>query len=187
MKAQSHPSSVRLNLFTQVSHKKHPNPFLAQLILLQKRRSIIQLCKHCTKLRYLNLRGCEAVSDDSMDVLARHCSKIKSLDIGKCDVTDEGLCVLAQNCPQLKKLSLKSCDAITDAGVKFVAKSCRQLQQFNIQDCHLTVDAYRTIKKYCKKCFIEHTNPGFYQFYRNKNIPYLLQHAQVDCYCCFLI
>lgn len=123
---------------------------------------IIQLCKHCTKLRYLNLRGCEAVSDDSMDVLARHCSKIKSLDIGKCDVTDEGLCVLAQNCPQLKKLSLKSCDAITDAGVKFVAKSCRQLQQFNIQDCHLTVDAYRTIKKNCKKCFIEHTNPGFY-------------------------
>ncbi|XP_062620147.1 F-box/LRR-repeat protein 7-like [Saccostrea cucullata] len=123
---------------------------------------IIQLCKRCTKLRYLNLRGCEAVSDDSLDVLARNCSKIKSLDIGKCDVTDEGLNVLAQNCPQLKKLSLKSCEAITDNGVKFLAKSCRLLQQFNIQDCHLTVDAYRTIKKYCKSCFIEHTNLGFF-------------------------
>ncbi|KAK3105666.1 hypothetical protein FSP39_002961 [Pinctada imbricata] len=123
---------------------------------------IIQLTKCCRKLRYLNMRGCEAVSDDSMDVLARHCSKIKSLDIGKCDITDEGLQVVAQNCPQLKKLSLKSCEGVSDVGVKLLAKKCRHLQQLNIQDCHLTVDAYRTIKKFCKQCFIEHTNPGFY-------------------------
>lgn len=123
---------------------------------------IIHITKHCRKLRYLNMRGCEAVSDDAMDVLARNCSRIRSLDIGKCDVTDEGLQVLAQNCSQLKKLSLKSCDAITDSGVKAIAKQCRNLQQLNIQDCHVTVDAYRAVKRYCKRCFIEHTNPGFY-------------------------
>lgn len=123
---------------------------------------VIQLAKNCRKLRYLNVRGCEAVSDDAMDVLARNCSKLKSLDIGKCDVTDEGLQVLSHNCSQLKKLSLKSCDAITDDGVKCIAKKCRHLEQLNIQDCHLTVDAYRAVKRYCKKCFIEHTNPGFY-------------------------
>ncbi|KAK7092678.1 F-box/LRR-repeat protein 7-like isoform X2 [Littorina saxatilis] len=119
------------------------------------------IAKYCNKLRYLNVRGCEAVSDHSLDYLARHCPRLRSLDIGKCDITDEGLQVLAQCCPQLRKLSLKSCENVTDQGVVLVAYHCRGLQQLNIQDCHLTPDAYRTIKKYLRRCLIEHTNPGF--------------------------
>lgn len=122
---------------------------------------IIQVARHCKKLRYLNVRGCEAVSDDSLDTLARNCSRLKSLDVGKCDITDEGLEVLAANCSQLKKLSVKSCDAITDQGIVCIAQRCRKLQQLNIQDCHVSLEAYRTVKKFCKKCLIEHTNPGF--------------------------
>ncbi|XP_013384148.1 F-box/LRR-repeat protein 7-like isoform X1 [Lingula anatina] len=120
------------------------------------------IAKYCKKLRYLNVRGCEAVSDDALQLLAENCRRLKSLDVGKCDVTDEGLEILAEHCPQLKKLSLKSCDAITDSGVVAIAQKCRHLQQLNIQDCHITVDAYRTVKKLCKRCIIEHTNPGFY-------------------------
>ncbi|KAK7487434.1 hypothetical protein BaRGS_00021275 [Batillaria attramentaria] len=119
------------------------------------------IAKYCSKLRYLNVRGCEAVSDHSLEYLACHCPRLRSLDIGKCDVTDEGLQILAQYCPQLRKLSLKSCEAVTDKGVVLVAYHCRGLQQLNIQDCHLSPEAYRTIKKYCRRCLIEHTNPGF--------------------------
>lgn len=120
------------------------------------------IVKHCKKLRYLNVRGCEAVSDDGVEYLSNHCRRMKSLDIGKCDVTDEGLEVLGISCPHLRKLSLKGCDSITDKGVTLLAYNCRGLQQLNIQDCHLTVNAYRMIKKYCKRCIIEHTNPGFF-------------------------
>ncbi|XP_037092613.1 F-box/LRR-repeat protein 7-like isoform X2 [Pollicipes pollicipes] len=121
-----------------------------------------QVARSCYKLRYLNVRGCEAVSDASMEVVARCCQRLRALDIGKCDVTDHGLKMLSQNCPNLKKLSVKSCEMISDAGIKFIAYYCRGLQQLNIQDSPITLEGYRTVKKYCKRCIIEHTNPGFF-------------------------
>ncbi|GAB6022872.1 hypothetical protein CHUAL_006969 [Chamberlinius hualienensis] len=123
---------------------------------------IKQIARHCYKLRYLNCRGCEAVSDDSLTVLARSCPRLRALDVGKCDITDYGLKLLSENCLNLKKLSVKSCDMVTDKGVQSIAYYCRGLQQLNIQDCQITIEGYRTVKKFCKRCIIEHTNPGFY-------------------------
>ncbi|XP_044269488.1 F-box/LRR-repeat protein 7 [Tribolium madens] len=120
------------------------------------------IARRCYKLRYLNARGCEAVSDDAIIFLARSCTRLCALDIGKCDVSDAGLRALAESCPNLKKLSLRSCDLVTDRGVQCVAYFCRGLQQLNIQDCQITLEGYRAVKKYCKRCVIEHTNPGFF-------------------------
>ncbi|KAL1122910.1 hypothetical protein AAG570_003235 [Ranatra chinensis] len=120
------------------------------------------IARRCYKLRYLNARGCEAVSDDAISVLARSCPRLRALDIGKCDVSDAGLRALAESCPNLKKLSVRQCDLITDRGVQCVAYYCRGLQQLNIQDCQITLEGYRAVKKYCKRCIIEHTNPGFF-------------------------
>ncbi|KAK6183309.1 hypothetical protein SNE40_010815 [Patella caerulea] len=120
------------------------------------------LAKFCSKLRYLNVRGCEGVSDESLELLSLNCPRMRSLDVGKCDITDEGLLVLSQNCPQLRKLSLKSCDSITDKGVVQLSYHCRGLQQLNIQDCNISVEGYKLVKRYCRRCIIEHTNPAFY-------------------------
>ena len=65
--------------------------------------------------------------------LRRSCSRLRSLDIGKCDVSDLGLKLLSENCPNLKKLSVKSCTLVTDRGVESVSKYCRGLQHLNIQ------------------------------------------------------
>lgn len=119
------------------------------------------IARRCYKLRYLNCRGCEAVSDDSIIMLAHSCARLRSLDIGKCDVSDAGLHALAESCPNLKKISLKNCDMITDRGIQCIAYYCRGLQHLNIQDCQITIEGYRAVKKYCKRCVIEHTNPGF--------------------------
>ena len=121
-----------------------------------------QIARLCYKLRYLNVRGCESVSDDAIEMLARSCSRLRSLDIGKCDVTDLGLKMLSEHCPNLKKLSVKSCDMVSDKGIQSVAYYCRGLQQLNIQDCPVTVEGYRTVKKFCKRCIIEHSHPGFF-------------------------
>uniref|UniRef100_A0A336K2Q1 CSON012005 protein n=1 Tax=Culicoides sonorensis TaxID=179676 RepID=A0A336K2Q1_CULSO len=117
--------------------------------------------RKCYKLRYLNARGCEAVSDDSINILARACTRLRALDVGKCDISDAGLRALAESCPNLKKLSLKNCDMITDRGIQCIAYCCRGLQFLNIQDCQISIEGYKSVKKYCKRCTIEHTNPGF--------------------------
>ena len=121
-----------------------------------------EMARLCYKLRYLNVRGCEAVSDDAIEVISKSCHRLKSFDIGKCDVTDVGLKLLSQHCTGLRKLSLKSCEMISDAGLQAVAYNCRALQQLNIQDCPVTLESYRLVKKFCKQCIIEHSNPGFF-------------------------
>ena len=121
------------------------------------------LARHCYRLRYLNMRGCEQVSDSAVEWLSRSCSRLRSLDIGKCDVSDLGLRLLSENCPNLKKLSVKSCALVSDRGVESVSKYCRGLQHLNIQDvAGVTISGYRAVKINCRKCIIEHTNPGFY-------------------------
>jgi hypothetical protein len=52
--------------------------------------------------RYLNLRGCERISDAGVELVGASCSRMRSLDIGKCDVTDLGLRELARSCPNLR-------------------------------------------------------------------------------------
>lgn len=137
------------------------------------------LARRCYKLRYLNCRGCEAISDDSIIVLARSCSRLRSLDIGKCDVSgklkkifgtqrnfieiyllDAGCFALAESCPNLKKLSLKNCDMISDEGIKYISYYCRGLQHLNIQDCQITAESYLSVKKFCRRCVIQHNNIG---------------------------
>eukprot|EP00096_Caligus_rogercresseyi_P014950 TRINITY_DN7405_c0_g1_i1.p1 TRINITY_DN7405_c0_g1~~TRINITY_DN7405_c0_g1_i1.p1 ORF type:complete len:571 (-),score=155.81 TRINITY_DN7405_c0_g1_i1:122-1834(-) len=123
---------------------------------------IKQLARLCYKLRYLNLRGCESISDTALETISRSCTRLRSLDLGKCDVTDGGLKLLAENCPNLKKLSIKSCEMVGDKGIQTVAYYCRGLQQLNIQESPVTLDGYRAVKKFCRRCVIEHSHPGFY-------------------------
>lgn len=80
-----------------------------------------------------------------------------------------GLCVnggiqfqiLARCCPNLKKLALCGCELIGDDGLEAVAYYCRGLTQLNIRETPVTLRGYRAVKKFCKRCVIEHTNPGF--------------------------
>lgn len=123
---------------------------------------LLVVARHCYKLRYLNARGCEALSDNAMIVLARGCPRLRALDIGKCDVGDATLEALSIGCPNLKKLSLCGCERVTDAGLESLAYYVRGLCQLNIGDCPLVSwIGYRAVKRHCRRCVIEHTNPGF--------------------------
>ena len=83
--------------------------------------------------RYLNLRGCERISDAGVELVGASCSRLRSLDIGKCDVTDLGLRELGRHCPSLRKLSVRGCEMVTDQGIQLVAYYCRGLHHLNIQ------------------------------------------------------
>uniref|UniRef100_A0A8C2D1M8 F-box/LRR-repeat protein 7 n=1 Tax=Cyprinus carpio TaxID=7962 RepID=A0A8C2D1M8_CYPCA len=121
------------------------------------------IAKYCNRLRYLNARGCEGLTDHGVEHLAKNCLKLKSLDIGKCPlVSDAGLEQLALNSFNLKRLSLKSCESITGRGLQVVAANCFDLQLLNVQDCDVPLEALRFVKRHCKRCVIEHTNPAFF-------------------------
>ncbi|XP_024887630.1 F-box/LRR-repeat protein 7-like isoform X1 [Temnothorax curvispinosus] len=123
---------------------------------------LLVVARHCYKLRYLNARGCEALSDSATIALARGCPRMRALDIGKCDIGDATLEALSTGCPNLKKLSLCGCERITDAGLEALAYYVRGLRQLNIGECpRVTWVGYRAVKRYCRRCVIEHTNPGF--------------------------
>ncbi|KOB75683.1 Uncharacterized protein OBRU01_07316 [Operophtera brumata] len=109
------------------------------------------LARRCYKLRYLNARGCGALGDDGVEAVAKGCSRLRALDLGATDVSEAGL----------QKLALRGCELIGDDGLEAVAYYCRGLCQLNIQDTPVTLRGYRAVKKYCKRCVIEHTNPGF--------------------------
>ncbi|XP_008546908.1 F-box/LRR-repeat protein 7 [Microplitis demolitor] len=123
---------------------------------------LLVVARHCYKLRYLNARGCEALSDIATCALARGCPRLRALDLGKCDIGDPTLEALSTGCPNLKKLSLCGCERVTDAGLEALAYYVRGLRQLNIGECtRVTKLGYRAVKSYCRRCVIEHTNPGF--------------------------
>ena len=84
-------------------------------------------------------------------------SLCRSLDLGKCDVTNTGLRQLAKQLPQLRKLSVRGCELVGDAGVAAVARGCPNLFHLNLQECRLSPALVRSVVAGCPRCFIEHS------------------------------
>ncbi|XP_062297729.1 F-box/LRR-repeat protein 7 [Scomber scombrus] len=121
------------------------------------------VARYCPRLRYLNARGCEGLTDHGLGHLARSCPKLKSLDVGKCPlVSDSGLEQLAMYCQGLRRVSLRACESVTGRGLKALAANCCELQLLNVQDCEVSPEALRFVRRHCRRCVIEHTNPAFY-------------------------
>ncbi|TSK16055.1 F-box/LRR-repeat protein 7 [Bagarius yarrelli] len=121
------------------------------------------VARYCPRLRYLNSRGCEGITDQGLNHLARSCPKLRALDVGRCPlVSDVGLEVLARCCAGLRRLSLKGCESVTGRGLKALATGCPELQMLNVQECVVPAEVLRLIRRHCRRCVIEHTNPAFY-------------------------
>ncbi|KAJ3611761.1 hypothetical protein NHX12_021775 [Muraenolepis orangiensis] len=121
------------------------------------------VARYCPRLRYLNARGCEGLTDHGLGHLARSCPRLRSLDVGKCPlVSDGGLERLALCCAGLRRLSLRACESVSGRGLRAVAANCGELQLLNVQDCEVSPEALRYVRRHCRRCVIEHTNPAFY-------------------------
>ena len=81
----------------------------------------------------------------------------RSLDLGKCDVTNNGLRQLAKQLPQLRKLSVRGCELVGDVGVAAVVRGCSALLHLNIQECRLSPALVRSVVSSCRHAYIEHS------------------------------
>lgn len=97
-------------------------------------------------LRALNVPGCEDVSDDGIEFVAKHCNGLRSIDLSGCprvrersvfalsaltglqdvalddcvEVSDDALRQLFTGVTQLKSLSIKGCASVTEGGLRFM-------------------------------------------------------------------
>lgn len=76
-------------------------------------------------LKYLSLKGCQSVGDQSIRTLAQHCRNIEHLDLAECKkITDSAIDPLSKHCPKLTAISLESCSLITDLSMKALSDGC---------------------------------------------------------------
>lgn len=56
--------------------------------------SIIEIVRHCPKLRTLNLALCRSITDRTVDFIARRGFSMKKLYLASCNVTNQGTIVM---------------------------------------------------------------------------------------------
>lgn len=83
-------------------------------------------------LKDFNLASCRYLSNASLHAIAAHNNNIIFLDLSGCqDITDEGVEVLAQSCSKLEKLSLVDCN-VTFKSVGKALMLCPLLESLNV-------------------------------------------------------
>ena len=126
-------------------------------------RALACLAERCRRLRYVNARGCDRVSDRGVTSLATS-RRPRALDVGDCvGVSDASIQALAHGCSaKLRRLSVRGCTAVSDHGVFALALNCTQLRQLNVQDCPLvSTSVLIAVRDHCQNCVIEHNCRDF--------------------------
>lgn len=82
-------------------------------------------------LKYLSLKGCQSVGDQSIRTLAQHCHNIEHLDLTECKkITDAATEPLSKHCNKLSSVSLESCSQISDLSLKSLSDGCPVSKRF---------------------------------------------------------
>ena len=76
-------------------------------------------------LKFLSLKGCQSVGDQSIRTLANHCHNIEHLDLSECKkITDHAMQPLSKHCFKLTAIFLESCAQISDMSLKALSDGC---------------------------------------------------------------
>jgi hypothetical protein len=98
------------------------------------------LCGELRELAVLKLR-CMQVSDATVGMVARTCGRcIRSLDVGRGCLSDDGLFDIAKGCAGLTSLSVNWCEGVSDVGIAAMLQSCRAIERLDCQGCKRLTD-----------------------------------------------
>ncbi|XP_044731128.1 protein AMN1 homolog [Chrysoperla carnea] len=97
--------------------------------------------KKLSYLKNLEIRNCDLVTDDLIQVIAKDCPNLVQLNIGGCkNVSDLGLLELCESCKYLRALDI-SYSKVTTKGIKiFVYKLGFQLTDLRLNNCDGVTD-----------------------------------------------
>ncbi|KAI3383729.1 hypothetical protein SNEBB_005567 [Seison nebaliae] len=87
-------------------------------------------------LKYLNLEGCQHLTDHTLKQFTFNCPNIEFLNLSHCtNITDGSLISLSNYCRKLIGLNIDSCNKIGDHGFRVLCSSCKELKILNISWC----------------------------------------------------
>eukprot|EP00005_Dracoamoeba_jomungandri_P007975 CAMPEP_0174268018 /NCGR_PEP_ID=MMETSP0439-20130205/35846_1 /TAXON_ID=0 /ORGANISM="Stereomyxa ramosa, Strain Chinc5" /LENGTH=930 /DNA_ID=CAMNT_0015355923 /DNA_START=48 /DNA_END=2840 /DNA_ORIENTATION=+ len=102
------------------------------------------------RLEIIELQGCYAVGDVTVNTIKQHCALLKTLDLSGCGrVTDHSLRALPLCCPLLEKLKLRKCPQVTDASF-FNIGGAKELSVIDLNGCRVSDTALHKLTG-CKK------------------------------------
>jgi hypothetical protein len=122
---------------------------------------VLRLAHNCPKLTKIFIRGCNDLTDDSIEEITK-CPMLTSIDIKFCNnLTNESLVFIANNCPNLTAFQMSynphitneyvvnltekcpllnscicnSCENLTDRSVTAILQNCPNIRIINLQKC----------------------------------------------------
>lgn len=114
------------------------------------------------RLQVLTLGQCTAVTDNTLELLARCSPQLVRLDLwGLGLVTDGGLRAIAAGCLALEHLDVSRCPRLTDAGLAEVPARCHRLRHLAFASCHAGTDTLAAVGAHCQA--LEHLNANYSQ------------------------
>lgn len=113
----------------------------------------MQATKCWALLEEADFSGCKLLSNRAIKGLARSCSHLRTLNLNKCDFSDDALATLGAHCQTLATLDLSYCEKVTDAGIGYLAKGIgNKLQELILFRCRAVADAsLQSLSKYCSE------------------------------------
>ncbi|XP_057983670.1 F-box protein At3g58530 isoform X2 [Malania oleifera] len=102
-------------------------------------------------LQFLNLNGCQKISDMGIGVITSACPKLRVFSIyWNVRVTDLGIEHVVKNCKHITDLNLSGCKNISDRSLQLVADSYPELESLNVTRCIKLTDG--GLKQILHKC-----------------------------------
>lgn len=96
-------------------------------------RGLEGVASGCKLLRFLNLEGCEAVTDIGVVAIFSANRKLRVVNVCACyNLTSASMLSLAAHCPEMISLNASRCAKITDQGIIAVGNCCPKLQAVNV-------------------------------------------------------
>ncbi|XP_015270539.1 PREDICTED: F-box/LRR-repeat protein 13 [Gekko japonicus] len=95
--------------------------------------SLIKIAQRCASLVYLNLRSCQAVTDNGIEVLAMLPS-LTHINVSGIVISDQTLEALGRN-GKIKEITISECKSISDAGIKRFCMDVKHLDYMDFSFC----------------------------------------------------
>ena len=89
------------------------------------------------KLRFLNLRMCRFISDDSVVAIAKGCPLLEEWSLAVChEVRETGWAAIGLDCRNLQVLHVNRCRNLSDGGLRHLMDGCPRLRLLYMYGCH---------------------------------------------------
>lgn len=88
-----------------------------------------------TALQVVKVAGCDGVSDDGVELLAKHCTRLRSIDFSGCSRVRDRSVYAISSLVGLRDIALDGCAEVSDEAVKQLFTSVTRLKSLSIMGC----------------------------------------------------